>query len=160
MPLPVVILAAGQRARLRPLPQNLPKALIVINGEPFLSHQLKLLRSRAAFGIQINYGFDSLRPLRTAGADGLMTAYHNDGRWDVSNVEFDGRQLVMSIQVNTNSRMRHVDYALVDFGMAAFEARVPEPVSTTFQDLLRAGRLAAREVPDCFCELGSFRGVE
>jgi NDP-sugar pyrophosphorylase family protein len=42
----VAILAGGLATRLRPLTNRLPKALIDINGEPFVAHQLRLLRSR------------------------------------------------------------------------------------------------------------------
>ena len=47
--LPVVILAGGLATRLRPLTGDVPKSLIPIHGEPFLAHQLRLLR---AAGIQ------------------------------------------------------------------------------------------------------------
>lgn len=43
--LPVVILAGGLATRLRPLTEKTPKALVEINGEPFLAHQLRLLRA-------------------------------------------------------------------------------------------------------------------
>jgi NDP-sugar pyrophosphorylase family protein len=42
----VAILAGGLATRLRPLTNQQPKALIDINGEPFVAHQLRLLRSR------------------------------------------------------------------------------------------------------------------
>ena len=42
--LPVAILAGGLATRLRPLTETIPKSLVEINGEPFLWHQLRLLR--------------------------------------------------------------------------------------------------------------------
>ena len=39
-----VILAGGLATRLRPLTTSLPKALIEINGEPFIKIQLRLLK--------------------------------------------------------------------------------------------------------------------
>src|SRR5688572_28727943 len=41
--LPVAILAGGLATRLRPTTETIPKALVDINGEPFLAHQLRLL---------------------------------------------------------------------------------------------------------------------
>ena len=89
--LPVAILAGGLGTRLYPLTARLPKALVDINGEPFLAHQLRLLRARgvervvlcigqhgerireyagdgARFGLQIDYSPDGPTLLGTAGA--------------------------------------------------------------------------------------------
>jgi NDP-sugar pyrophosphorylase family protein len=41
--LPVAILCGGLATRLRPATVTMPKALIPINGEPFIAHQLRLL---------------------------------------------------------------------------------------------------------------------
>jgi NDP-sugar pyrophosphorylase family protein len=89
--IPVVILSGGTATRLRPLTESIPKALIDINGEPFIAHQLRLLRARgisrvvvcagyrgemiraftgsgAAFGVSVEFIFDGPRLLGTAGA--------------------------------------------------------------------------------------------
>jgi NDP-sugar pyrophosphorylase family protein len=89
--LPVAILAGGLATRLRPLTETLPKALIDINGEPFIAHQLRLLRSRGiervvvcaghlgdmiqasvggggSYDLQVDFSFDGARLLGTAGA--------------------------------------------------------------------------------------------
>ncbi len=88
--LPVAILCGGLAVRLRPITASIPKALIPINGEPFLAHQLRLLdtvgikkvvlcvgflgekiRDFAGerFGrIEISYSFDGPKLLGTAGA--------------------------------------------------------------------------------------------
>lgn len=42
--LPIAILAGGLATRLRPTTETIPKSLIDINGEPFIAHQLRLLR--------------------------------------------------------------------------------------------------------------------
>jgi N-acetyl-alpha-D-muramate 1-phosphate uridylyltransferase len=95
--LPVAILAGGLATRLRPLTETIPKSLIEINGEPFLWHQLRLLRSNGVdrvvlcvshlgekvrdstgdgrqFGLHIDYSFDGSVLLGTAGA--LKRAQH------------------------------------------------------------------------------------
>lgn len=89
--LPVAILAGGLATRLRPLTEIIPKALVEINGEPFLAHQLRLLSRSGldrvvlcaayrgeqireyagdgrAFGLRIEYSFDGPKLLGTAGA--------------------------------------------------------------------------------------------
>jgi N-acetyl-alpha-D-muramate 1-phosphate uridylyltransferase len=89
--LDVAILAGGLATRLRPLTETIPKSLVEINGRPFLWHQLQLLRSRGvervvlclghlgemvresvgdgrALGVHVEYSFDGLVPLGTAGA--------------------------------------------------------------------------------------------
>lgn len=89
--LPVAILAGGLATRLHPLTETIPKSLVEINGEPFLWHQLRLLRANGidrvvlcvshlgeqvrdsvgngrAFGLSIDYSFDGSTLLGTAGA--------------------------------------------------------------------------------------------
>jgi NDP-sugar pyrophosphorylase family protein len=89
--LPVAILAGGLATRLRPLTETIPKALIEVNGEPFIAHQLRLLQANGIthvvvcagylgemiqeyvgdgeeFGVQVRFAFDGPRLLGTAGA--------------------------------------------------------------------------------------------
>ncbi len=89
--LPVAILAGGLAKRMRPLTEQIPKALIDIDGEPFIAHQLRLLRSKGIgrvvvcvgylgeriqayvgsgkrFGLIVDYSFDGPVLLGTAGA--------------------------------------------------------------------------------------------
>lgn len=88
---PVVILAGGLATRLRPLTETIPKSLIDVNGEPFIAHQLRLLRKNniervvlclgylgeqvmnfvgngQQFDLNVSYSFDGLTLLGTAGA--------------------------------------------------------------------------------------------
>jgi NDP-sugar pyrophosphorylase family protein len=89
--LPIAILAGGLATRLRPITESIPKALIEISGEPFLAHQLRLLRRHgfqrvvlcvaylsdqirvfagdgSRFGLEIEYSPDGPELLGTAGA--------------------------------------------------------------------------------------------
>jgi NDP-sugar pyrophosphorylase family protein len=89
--LPVAILAGGLATRLRPITEKIPKLLVEVAGEPFFSHQLRLLRKSglkrvvlcvgylgekiverygdgAKWGVQIDYSFDGPTLLGTGGA--------------------------------------------------------------------------------------------
>jgi NDP-sugar pyrophosphorylase family protein len=89
--MPVAILAGGLATRLRPLTDKIPKALVEINGEPFIAHQLRLLQRKgirrvvlclgyrgemvqtfvgdgSSFGLAVEYAFDGPLLRGTAGA--------------------------------------------------------------------------------------------
>lgn len=88
---PVAILAGGRARRLGALAAEIPKALVLVAGRPFVDHQLRLLQRRgirqvvlcvghlgdqivahvgvgARFGLQVNYSFDGDQLLGTGGA--------------------------------------------------------------------------------------------
>lgn len=220
--LPVAILAGGLATRLRPATDRLPKALIDVNGRPFIAWQLEALRAQGAsrviicvgyrgedirrvvadehnFGLTVDWAFDGPTLLGTAGAirralpvigsaffvlygdsylpidwhpvqeaflasgkPGLMTVYHNEGRWDRSNVEFDGRQIVEYDKHAATSRMQHIDYGLGAFHPSAFERLEdgrPTDLADVYHDLAAAHLLAAYEVHQRFFEIGSFSGL-
>jgi MurNAc alpha-1-phosphate uridylyltransferase len=89
--LPVAILAGGLATRLRPLTETMPKALVDVNGEPFIHHQLCLLHANGIervvicagylgemiqeatgngerFGLRVEFSLDGGQLLGTAGA--------------------------------------------------------------------------------------------
>jgi len=89
--LPVAILAGGLATRLRPITEKVPKLLIEIAGEPFFSHQIRLLKKAglghivlcagylgekiveeygdgSKWGVRIEYSFDGPKLLGTGGA--------------------------------------------------------------------------------------------
>ncbi|MFZ0318557.1 MAG: sugar phosphate nucleotidyltransferase [Candidatus Sulfotelmatobacter sp.] len=89
--LPVAILAGGLATRLGALTAAIPKSLIPIHGEPFIAHQLRLLRRNGiervilcvghlgeqiekaigngrSFGVQVTYSYDGASLQGTAGA--------------------------------------------------------------------------------------------
>ncbi len=90
-PLPVALLAGGIATRLRPITEKIPKLLVEVAGEPFFSHQLRLLKAAglthlvlcvgylgehivdlygdgSRFGVKIDYCFDGPTLLGTGGA--------------------------------------------------------------------------------------------
>ncbi len=88
---PIVILAGGLATRLRPITEEIPKALVEVGKRPFIYHQLRLLHSHgfrriiisawyrgemireyvgngSQFDLKVDYVFDGEYPLGTAGA--------------------------------------------------------------------------------------------
>jgi NDP-sugar pyrophosphorylase family protein len=91
MMFPVAILAGGLATRLRPITEKIPKALVEIAGQPFIIHQLELLKKNNIeqvvicigyrgemiqdlignghkFGLQVDYSSDWPELLGTGGA--------------------------------------------------------------------------------------------
>src|SRR5271169_199604 len=91
MNLPVAILCGGMGTRLYPLTRNTPKSMVEVLGEPFIAHQLRLLKASGVervvlcvghygesvrdytgagerFGLTVDYSFDGPVLLGTAGA--------------------------------------------------------------------------------------------
>jgi NDP-sugar pyrophosphorylase family protein len=89
--LPVALLAGGLATRLRPITAKIPKLLVEVAGEPFFSHQLRLLKQNgltkivlcvghlgdmiveqygdgSKWGVEIQYSFDGEKLLGTGGA--------------------------------------------------------------------------------------------
>ena len=54
---PVVILAGGIATRLRPMTETIPKSLLQVAGEPFIAHQLRLLRTNGIKKVVICSGY-------------------------------------------------------------------------------------------------------
>jgi NDP-sugar pyrophosphorylase family protein len=99
---------------------------------------------------------------KAAKADGLMTVFRTEGKWDAANIVFAGGRIVVYDKVRRDSAMRHIDYGLnilTHAAFAGFAAGQEFDLSLVFQRLLAAGRLAAFEVPERFYEIGSREGL-
>jgi NDP-sugar pyrophosphorylase family protein len=228
-----VILAGGLATRMRPLTDQIPKALIPAAGRPFVDHQLdwlaghgvsdvvlsigykgELLRAHvgdgAQFGLRVRhvdegadlrgtagalrlaldqgaleeeflvtYG-DSFLPVdfgevhrafAASGRPALMTVFRNDGRWDQSNVIFDGSLVTL---YDKQRRTRPIeDFRYIDYGLSAMTRRIvadaiPAAVKAgekadladLFFTLSRRGDLAGLEVGERFYEIGSPAGLQ
>ena len=221
-PLTVALLAGGMATRLRPITEKIPKLLVEVAGEPFFSHQLRLLQSAglthivlcvgylgeqivdlygdgAKWGVKIDYAFDGPKLLGTGGAliqalpklgdafyvlygdsylpidyhavaahflasgrEGLMTVYENHGRYDTSNVEFDGGEIVRYDKKNRTPAMHHIDYGLGLFRASAFASFPRDAVvdlAAIQMDLVARHQLAGYEMPQRFYEIGSHEGL-
>jgi NDP-sugar pyrophosphorylase family protein len=92
----------------------------------------------------------------------LMTVYKNDGRWDTSNVWFDGKQILRYDKKDLGPEMRHIDYGL---GVLCAEMmnRWPDNEAFDLADVYRClvaeKQLAGHEVTQRFYEIGSPEGL-
>ncbi len=94
---PVALLAGGLATRLRPITEKIPKALVDIDGRPFIDHQLDLIHRNgirrvvmclgyrgemveqhcgdgARYGMELKYSYDGEKLMGTGGA--LQRAAH------------------------------------------------------------------------------------
>ena len=219
---PVALLAGGLATRLRPLTKKIPKALVKVADEPFLAHQLRLLRAQgirqiilclgylgemiethfgdgAAYGMNIEYSFDGPKLLGTGGAlkralpalgdrffviygdsylptdyakvaqaflscgkPAMMTVFKNRHRWDTSNVEFDGKEILRYDKTNRDKTMQYIDYGLNIFRPEAFAncpGDKPFDLAQFYPYLIIKNQLAGFEVKERFYEVGSSRGL-
>ena len=79
---PVAILAGGLATRLRPVTEQLPKALVPVAGEPFLTHQLRLLRGAGIRKVVLCVGYRGemiQEAFGDGGAQGIDLQYSFDG---------------------------------------------------------------------------------
>jgi NDP-sugar pyrophosphorylase family protein len=97
----------------------------------------------------------------------LMTVFRNEGRWDTSNVIFDGERVVLYDKARATRPA--ADFAYIDYGLMALERRLieqevpPEGVADLaklFHALSLRGDLAGLEVHERFHEIGSPEGLK
>jgi N-acetyl-alpha-D-muramate 1-phosphate uridylyltransferase len=223
--LPVVILAGGLATRLRPVTEKIPKSLVKINNEPFVYHQLRLLKNKgiervhfclgylgemveefvvknfkSEFELSFSYDGETLRG--TGGAvlnafsllpetffvtygdsyldidylkindcyfenrhdyDALMTVYHNNGKWDSSNVIFMNKQIELYSKKVKDQRMEYIDYGLgilSKTNFADYKKKQMFDLAEIYEKISRNGKLLGYEVLTRFYEIGSFKGIE
>jgi NDP-sugar pyrophosphorylase family protein len=224
-----LILAGGLATRMRPLTETIPKAMIPVEGTPFVDHQLAWLAAHgvsdvvlsighlgqairahvgegARFGLRVRYVDEGTKLRGTAGAvrlaldegaleprflltygdsflpvdfaavaraheisgaPALMTVFHNQGRWDASNVIFEEGKVALYDKQRRTRPPR--DFAFIDYGLSAFAreviaAEVPAGASGDLADLFHRlslrGELAGLQVTERFYEIGSPAGLE
>jgi NDP-sugar pyrophosphorylase family protein len=79
---PLALLAGGMATRLRPLTESIPKSLIPVAGEPFIAHQLRLMRREGIEHVVLCVGFLSQQIsdfVADGGQFGLKVSYCEDG---------------------------------------------------------------------------------
>jgi len=99
---------------------------------------------------------------RRSGKLGCMTVYHNEGRYDTSNVVFRDGDIVVYDKKLRVPEMRHIDYGLSLFKAEAFKpysTDQPLDLAEVMTRLVREKQLAGYEVKDRFYEIGSPSGL-
>jgi NDP-sugar pyrophosphorylase family protein len=97
-----------------------------------------------------------------SGREGLMTVYENHGRYDTSNVEFSGGEIVRYDKKNKTPAMHHIDYGLGLFRAAAFDGFARDAVvdlAEVQKALVARHQLAGYEIGERFYEIGSREGL-
>jgi NDP-sugar pyrophosphorylase family protein len=223
-----LILAGGLATRMRPLTETIPKAMIPVEGRPFIDHQLAWLAAHGVTDVVLSVGYlgeaiqahvgdgaryglsarvvdegpnlrgtagavrlafdegalderflltygDSFLPIdfaavfrhfEASGAPALMTVYRNQGRWDTSNVIFDGR--MVALYDKQRKTRPPEDFAFIDYGLSALTRKAVEQgipagqkadLADLFHGLSLRGELVGWESPERFYEIGSPAGL-
>jgi NDP-sugar pyrophosphorylase family protein len=98
---------------------------------------------------------------RQSGQPALMTVFRNEGRWDTSNVLFDGRRVVRHDKRDRTEDMKFIDYGLGILESELLRAGKDEAfdLSDLYAALAREGRLAGFEATTRFYEIGTPSGL-
>jgi D-sedoheptulose 7-phosphate isomerase len=108
----------------------------------------------------------ALAPVRLAfarsGAPALMTVFRNEGRWDTSNVLYEGTRVLRYDKRAPSPAMRYIDYGLGLLTKAVLErepADCPFELAEVYATLAASGQLAGYEVTRRFYEIGTPTGL-
>jgi NDP-sugar pyrophosphorylase family protein len=98
---------------------------------------------------------------RESGLPALMTVFRNEGRWDTSNVLYDGKRVVRYDKGHPTGDMKFIDYGLGILNGDTLRACRDEAfdLSDLYAALAREGRLAGFEATRRFYEIGTPSGL-
>lgn len=97
-----------------------------------------------------------------SGQPGLMTVYENHGRYDTSNVWFEGGEIRVYDKKQRLPQMHHIDYGLGIFRASAFDGFARDAVvdlAEVQKALVSRKQLAGYEIKQRFYEIGSHEGL-
>lgn len=106
--------------------------------------------------LPIDYGAAAAAWERS-GLAAMMTVLHNRGRWDASNVVFDGRLVVAYDKHDPTPAMEWIDYGLGGLTATALTVAPPDArdLAVLYGELARRGELFGVEASERFHEIGS-----
>ena len=99
---------------------------------------------------------------RSSGMAGLMTVFHNDNRWDVSNVDFRENRIINYDKRTPAATMKYIDYGLGILRAESFvDWRRNEifDLARVYESLIAKEQLAGLEIHERFFEIGSQEGL-
>lgn len=105
---------------------------------------------------------------RDARREALMTVFHNEGRWDTSNVIFDETQKLVTLYdkhhaLRPGHEFRYIDYGLSALSRDVIARDVPRDqksdLAQVFHSLSLRQELAGLLITERFYEIGSFDGL-
>ena len=103
--------------------------------------------------LRIDYA-DVDRVFAASGAPGLMTVLRNEGRWDASNVLFDGERVIRYDKAAPTP-----DMAWIDYGLGALRAQAldndADDLADVYAELARRGDLVGYAATERFYEIGT-----
>jgi len=102
------------------------------------------------------------RAYLASGKPALMSVFRNEGRWDTSNVEFAGGELIAYDKRKKTARMHYIDYGLGVLSadvIAALPGEQAVDLADVYTSLAESGDLAGYEVFERFYEIGSPAGL-
>jgi len=103
-----------------------------------------------------------LAAFRHQRAAALMTVFRNEGRWDTSNVLFDGTRVVRYDKRSPSPDMHYIDYGLGLLTSEVLARESPErrfDLADVYTTLAAEGRLAGFEAMRRFYEIGTPAGL-
>jgi NDP-sugar pyrophosphorylase family protein len=111
--------------------------------------------------LDIAYG-PPLTAFRKSGLPALMTVFRNEGRWDTSNVIFDGSLILRYDKKSPDEDMHYIDYGLGLFRSEAIAGWLDDAfdLAELYSRLAEQGRLAGYAVSRRFYEVGTHKGLD
>jgi MurNAc alpha-1-phosphate uridylyltransferase len=96
-----------------------------------------------------------------SGLPALMTVFRNEGRWDTSNVLFDGSRVMRYDKRHPTPDMKFIDYGLGVLSSNLFDVAKDEvfDLSDLYAGLAGEGRLGGFEETQRFYEIGTPSGL-
>ena len=132
--LPIAILAGGMATRLRPITEKIPKLLVEVAGEPFFSHQLRLLKQQGFTRIILCVGYLG---------EMIVDQYGDGAKWDLQiEYSFDGPKLLGTGGALIRALPKLGDAFYILYG----DSYLPVYYLSIGESFLRSGRLGLMTV--------------